>query len=119
MEHEPYLEEEHKDQLCKKDCKRIAGSLLFYYILLFACAFTLGIISSAYIMSGASQTELETITNIFSMIATCFVTILTLVKRSCMSQYRTLYARNGIFFPSFAIRLSLWDCLEQLEFLYS
>ena len=48
MEHEPYLEEEHKDQLCKKDCKRIAGSLLFYYILLFACAFTLGIISSAY-----------------------------------------------------------------------
>lgn len=36
MEHEPYLEEEHKDQLCKKDCKRIAGSLLFYYILLFA-----------------------------------------------------------------------------------
>ena len=79
MEHEPYLEEEHKDQLCKKDCKRIAGSLLFYYILLFACAFTLGIISSAYIMSGASQTELETITNIFSMIATCFVTILTLV----------------------------------------
>ena len=86
MEHEPYLEEEHKDQLCKKDCKRIAGSLLFYYILLFACAFTLGIISSAYIMSGASQTELETITNIFSMIATCFVTILTLViyKRSCM-----------------------------------
>ena len=79
MEHEPYLEEEHKDQLCKEDCKRIAGSLLFYYILLFACAFTLGIISSAYIMSGASQTELETITNIFSMIATCFVTILTLV----------------------------------------
>ena len=111
MEHEPYLEEEHKDQLCKKDCKRIAGSLLFYYILLFACAFTLGIISSAYIMSGASQTELETITNIFSMIATCFVTILTLV----------IYKKklNGIFFPSFAIRLSLWDCLEQLEFLYS
>ena len=35
MEHEPYLEEEHKDQLCKKDCKRIAGSQLFYYILLY------------------------------------------------------------------------------------
>ena len=79
MEQEPYLEEEDKDQLCKKDCKSIAGSLIFYYVLLFACAFTLGIISSAYIMSGASQTELETITNIFSMIATCFVTILTLV----------------------------------------
>lgn len=79
MEQEPYLEEEDKDQLCKKDCKSIAGSLIFYYVLLFACAFTLGIISSAFLMTGASQTEFETITSIFSMIATCFVTILTLV----------------------------------------
>ena len=39
MEHEPYLEEEHKDQLCKKDCKRIAGSLLSIYFIICLCLY--------------------------------------------------------------------------------
>lgn len=77
MEQEPFLEEEDRAQLCKKDCKSIAGSLLFYNILLFACAFTLGIISGAFIMAGTGEVEMETIINTISMIASCFVTILT------------------------------------------
>ena len=57
MEHEPYLEEEHKDQLCKKDCKRIAGSLLFYYILLFACAIAVSFLfRMAFFLPSASST---------------------------------------------------------------
>ena len=55
MEHELYLEEEHKDRgYAKKDCKRIAGSLLFLLYFIICLAFTLGIISSAYIMLQAS-----------------------------------------------------------------
>ncbi|MCR0204341.1 CPBP family intramembrane metalloprotease [[Clostridium] innocuum] len=77
MDQEPYLEEESKDVACKKDCKSIAASLLVYNLLLIAAGLIIGMVSGAFMIKGASATDIEIIINILSMICSSLMILFT------------------------------------------